>query len=396
MITFKEAQQIIIGLSGSFGTEMVALENALGRILAEPVVADRDYPPFNRATMDGYAMQLDDIEKGIVEFIVVENIFAGQVSTIGLTSGQCYKIMTGAAVPESADMVIQKENIIENGKIIKVQPGNYKKFQQIAKQGEDVKEGECIVSPPVNCTPAIISVLAAMGKAAVKMEKLPRVAVFTTGNEIVGVGESVSTGQIRNSNQYMFLALLQKWGIKPFLCEHIRDDKKELYEMLSKGITGDIIIVSGGVSAGDSDHVPEILESLGITKLFHKVAIKPGKPFWCGHVPGGVMVFALPGNPFSGLVTFTLFVETYLSYCFGLAKPESVTLPLHRQHVKKSNLDEFFPVAIRNFPLSALPLSFNGSGDILAALQADGIAHHPAAVDVLSSEAPVLVRMFKK
>ncbi len=396
MITFKEAQQIITGLSGSFGTETVVLENALGRILAEPVVADRDYPPFNRATMDGYAMQLDDIEKGIVEFKVVENIFAGQVSIIGLTSGQCYKIMTGAAVPESANMVIQMENIIDNGESIKILPGNYKPFQQIAKQGEDVKEGECIVSTPVNCTPAVISVLAALGKATVKMEKLPRVAVFTTGNEIVPVGEPVSIGQIHNSNQYMFLALLQKWGIKPFLSEHIRDDKKELFEMLSKGITGDIIIISGGVSAGDADYVPEILELLGVKKLFHKVAIKPGKPFWCGHVPGGVMVFALPGNPFSGLVTFTLFVETYLSHCFGLANPEYVLLPLDGHHDKKSNQDEFFPVAIRNFPLSVLPLSFNGSGDILAALQADGIAHHPAAIDVLSSQSPVYVRLFKK
>jgi molybdopterin molybdotransferase len=396
MITFKEAQEIIIGLSKSFGTESIALENALGRILTEPIVADRDYPPFNRATMDGYAMQLEDIEKGIVEFKVVENIFAGQVSTIGLNSGQCYKIMTGAAVPESANMVIQRENIIDNGEFIKIHPGNYKPFQQIAKQGEDVKEEECIVSPPVNCTPAVISVLAALGKAAVKIEKLPRVAVFTTGNEIVPVGEPVSSFQIHNSNQYMLCALLQKWGIKPFLCAHIRDDKKELFEMLSKGITGDIIIISGGVSAGDADYVPEILESLGIKKLFHKVAIKPGKPLWCGQVPGGVMVFALPGNPFSGLVTFTLFVETYLSHCFGLANPESVTLPLNGQHVKKSNLDEFFPVAIRNFPLSVFPLSFNGSGDIIAALQADGIAHHPAAVDILSTKTPVHVRMFKK
>jgi molybdopterin molybdotransferase len=297
MITFKEAQEIIIGLSKSFGTEAVPLINATGRILAEPVLADRDYPPFNRATMDGYALNYNDVKKGILEFIVVETIFAGQVPKIEIESGQCYKIMTGAAVPAGADMIIQREHVEDNNGYITMPPGNYKPYHQISRRGEDVKEGACIVNPPATCTPAIISALAALGKTTVMVEKLPRVAVFTTGNEIVAVGQPVSSFQIRNSNQYMFLSLLQKWAIKPFLCEHIKDDRTDLYEMLSKGLTGDCIIISGGVSAGDADYVPEILETLGVKKLFHKIAIKPGKPFWCGHVPGGAMVFALPGNP---------------------------------------------------------------------------------------------------
>ncbi len=395
MITFKEAQEIITGLSRSFGTEMVALKNALGRTLAEPVLADRDYPPFNRATMDGYALQFNDIEKGIVEFEIIETIFAGQLSAVESTSGQCYKIMTGAGVPASADMIIQRENVLDNGDSIKIQPGNYKPFHQISKKGEDVKAGACVVNPPVKCTPSVISALAALGKATVKVEKLPRVAVFTTGNEIVAVGEPVAPGQIRNSNQYLFRALLQNWQIEPFLCEHVKDDKKALYEMLSEGITGDLVIISGGVSAGDADYVPEILESLGVKKLFHKVAIKPGKPFWCGHTPDGSMVFALPGNPFSGLVTFMLFVETYLSHCFGFTGHGPVMLPLKGERIKKSNLDEFFPVSIFYKPLSIMPLSFNSSGDILAALHADGIAHHPNGMDIISSGTPVEVRLFR-
>ncbi len=396
MITFKEAQEIIIGLSGSFGTEVVALESALDRILAEPVLADRDYPPFNRATMDGYAMQLGDIEKGILEFSVAETIFAGQTSQFELNSGQCYKIMTGAAVPGSANMIIQRELVVDSGGSVKIPPGNYKPFQQISKQGEDVRTGECIVKPPVMCTPAVISALAALGKGTVMVEKLPRTAIFTTGDEIVKVNEPVTPTQIRNSNQYMFRAMLQKWKIEPSLCEHIRDDKNELYELLSQGLTGDVVIISGGVSAGDADYVPEVLESLGVKKLFHKVAIKPGKPFWCGHIPDGAVVFALPGNPFSGLVTFTLFVETYLSYSLGLADPDSITLPLNGGRVKKSGQDEFFPVTIGNTPSSVTALSFNGSGDILAALHADGIAHHPQHIETIAAQTPVDVRLFRK
>ena len=396
MISFKEAQEIIIGLAASFCTETVSLEKALGRALAEPVTADRDYPPFNRASMDGYVMKYADVEKGVLKLEVIETIFAGQVPQTAINSGQCYKIMTGAAVPVGADMIIQRENITGNDKYITIQPGKYKAFQQISKQGEDVKEGECIVTPPITCTPAMISVLAALGKATVAVKKLPEVAVFTTGNEVVPVGEPVSSLQIRNSNQYMLRALLQQWGIEPFLCEHIQDDKKDLYEMLSKGLSGDIIIISGGVSAGDADFVPEILESLGVKKLFHKVAIKPGKPIWCGHIPGGAVVFALPGNPLSGLVTFTLFVENYLSHCLGFTKPQIVVLPLTVERIKKSNQDEFFPVAINYPPFGIIPVSYNGSGDILAAIHADGIAHHPASFDVISPQTLIEVRLFKK
>jgi len=395
MISFKEAQEIIIDLAAPFGTETVSLEKALGRVLAEPVTADRDYPPFNRASMDGYAMKYTDIEKGIFELEMIETIFAGQLPQTALKSGQCYKIMTGAAVPVSADMIIQRENITGNDNHITIRPGKYKPFQQISKQGEDVKGGERIAMPPLTCTPALVSALAALGKATVAVRKLPEVAIFTTGNEVVPVGGHVSPLQIRNSNQYMLRALVQQWGIAPFLCDHIRDDKKDLYESLSKALSGDIIIISGGVSAGDADFVPEILESLGVKKLFHKVAIKPGKPIWFGHTPGGAVVFALPGNPLSGLVAFILFVELYLSHCLG-SMTQIVALPLTAGRIKKSNLDEFFPVTVCYAPLGIAPVSFNGSGDILAAITADGIAHHTASIDVISPQTLIGVRLFKK
>jgi molybdopterin molybdotransferase len=396
MLTFQEAQEEIIKLAGSFGTEVVLLEMSLGRTLAEPIFADQDYPPFNRATMDGYAMHFADITAGILEFIIVETIFAGQVSNLRLATAQCYKIMTGASVPSTADIVIQREIVVEQNNTITIRRDHYKAYQNISKKGEDIASGACVINPHLIITPAAISAMAAVGKMMVIVEKLPKVALFTTGNEIVDIDKPVSFGQIRNSNQYLLKALLKNWRIVPFLCNHIKDDKDEISRLFSQGITADIMLVSGGVSAGDADFVPEILESLGVKKLFHKVAIKPGKPIWCGQMPGGAMVFALPGNPFSSLVTFTLFVETYLSYSLGAGNPGTLELPFHGNRVKKSNVVEFFPVSVREFPLSAFPLSFNGSGDILAALAADGIAQHPADTASLTPGAPITVRMFKK
>ena len=173
--------------------------------------------------------------------------------------------------------------------------------------------------------------------------------------------------------------MFRKWQIVPAFTEHIPDDKADLHQAFHQAMQADIIVISGGVSAGDADYVPEVLESLGVKKLFHKVAIKPGKPIWCGLTPGNGLVFALPGNPFSSLVTFMLFVETYLRHSFGLGEQKLTNLPFRGSRINKSGMDEFFPVKLQVSPVAAIPLSFNSSGDILAALHADGIMHHPAS-----------------
>jgi molybdopterin molybdotransferase len=282
------------------------------------------------------------------------------------------------------------------GNTIRIQPARYVKFLNIARQGEDVRKGVPVLKPGISCSPAVVSILAAMGMAEVPVEKLPRVAVFTTGNEVVPVDAPVSAVQIRNSNLHLLKALLKQWDITPFLCAHIKDDKKDLAYMLKQGLSGDIIITCGGVSAGDADYVPEILEGLGVKKLFHKLAIKPGKPIWCGYVPGGTMVFALPGNPFSCLVTFTLFVESFLAHSSGRGNPVLRNLPLIGERFKKSDLDEFFPVSISESPAGITPLTFNGSGDILAAQDADGLALHPSHLPVLSRHESLAVWPLKK
>ncbi|WP_419801429.1 molybdopterin molybdotransferase MoeA [Mucilaginibacter sp.] len=386
MLNYKEAQQIITAQAKSFGTEMVNLNEAFERILAEKIYADRDYPPFNRATMDGYAINLKDWQSGTKNYTVKEVVFAGQHYQQEVSSGECYKIMTGAAVPPNANAVVQREKAIEENGQVSFEIESVKPYLNIARKGEDIQADACIIDQNTNCTPPVIALLASVGKAEINVEKLPNVALFTTGDELVEITEPISNIQIRNSNQYLLNSLLQEWQIKPTICKHILDDKAALKQEISAALNSDMIILCGGVSAGDADFVPEILENLGVKKLFYKVKIKPGKPIWCGQLPSGGLVFALPGNPFSCHVTFKLFIEPYLKTCFGLPETEWPMLLLSAEKPKTTPFDEFFPAIVNQ---QVKPILFNTSGDVKAALKANAIALHPAETQDLKAGDPI-------
>ncbi len=386
MIHYEEAQRLILEQVKTFTNETIALEDANGKILAEPIVADRDYPPFNRATMDGFAFNYADFAKGITQFKIIDTIFAGSLINKALQTGECFKIMTGAAVPLSANVVIRKEDTIVDDNIVTLHIETCKPFQNIAKRGEDITAKSTILTTNMLCSPAVISVLAALGKSTVTVKQLPKVCVFTTGNEIVPVNTyPIDTVQIRNSNQFLLKSLLKQWQIEPTICQHIKDDKAALIAAFKEALSSDIIIINGGVSAGDADYVPEVLTSLGVQLLFHKIAIRPGKPLWCGKLPNGGLVFALPGNPFSCMVTFQLFIKPYLLACFGLHQQVFLQIPLAATKVKNVGLDEFFPVKLQASPISIIPLHFKTSGDVKAPLFADGIALHPSAMQALEA-----------
>lgn len=385
MIPFKKAQEIILSEAKSFGKEMINLEQALGRVLAEKVYADRDYPPFNRSAMDGIAVKLEDLENNIREFDLLETIFAGQESKHPLGNKQCYKIMTGAAVPKTANMVIRNEDISQNNNKFIINESAFKEFQNIALQGQDLAKDELVFEPPHIISAVSISILASLGKTSILVEKKPVISIFTTGNEVVDINLNPSSVQIRNSNQLLLRSLLKNKGIEAAICKHIEDDKIKLFEKFSQSINHDIIIINGGVSAGDADFVPSVLENLGVKKLFHKVAIKPGKPLWCGLLPNGGMVFALPGNPFSCLVTYKLFLESYLERCYGLRIENYKKLPLKDKRTQKTKLDEFFPVKICSDGTNLQQLAINGSGDIRLGLSADAIALHPSDKPTLNN-----------
>ena len=377
MISLQEAKDLVLTQAHSFGKEHIQLDNAVGRVLSQPIVADRDYPPFNRATMDGIAINIADWENGIQSFTVAEIIYAGGISTKSISVGECYKIMTGASVPSPANAVVRIEDVKEEDNRLNVTVSEVSPFQNIALKGKDIKQQSFIINDPVVCTPSVITVLASLGYHQVEVEKLPGIAIITTGDEVVNINEPVDEVQIRNSNAHLLKALLDKWKIKPTACIHVKDDAAVLSKAVKKYQSNEIIILSGAVSAGDADFVPEVLINAGAKKIFHKVAIRPGKPIWFGQFENGATVFALPGNPFSTLATFKLFIESFLYACFGLNQPAGITLPIDDNRVKKSNLDEFFPVTITSRPATAVPLNFNTSGDITAALYADALALQP-------------------
>ena len=408
MINYREAQKLVLAQARSFGTETVALEQAGGRVLAGIIRADRDYPPFPRATMDGYAMRFGDLEQGIQEFTVAETIMAGHAALQPIRPGECYKIMTGAAVPEPADIVIRRENMEEGpgyARILPILPDPlpagtlpapadprfpWRRFQNIARQGEDLVAGAVVIDRPVVCEPAVIGLLATLGQTMVTVERIPKIGLLTTGNEVVPPGDPIGPVQIRNSNRWLLESALRKSGAGLASIVHAPDDPQVLRAAIDKGLEQDILILSGGVSAGDADYVPATLAAAGVQQLFHRVAIRPGKPVWVGVAPGGCMVFALPGNPFSCLVNMILLIRPYLQACYGLPPMEPLGLPLAVARKKKSPLDEFFPAGLHGAPAALSPVTLNGSGDIRLGMEANMLALHPAESGDLAAGDSVL------
>ena len=253
MLRYTEAQETICSHAHSFGKETISLDDAVGRVLFEKIFADRDYPPFNRSAMDGFALKYADVEKGIRHFRLIDTIYAGQSNEKQLHSGQCFKIMTGAAVPTEADLVIRKEDAGEMSDLVTIETKPFKLFQHIAKKGEDVYAGKLVIDKPVVITPSIISLLAALGKGELVVERLPRIAIITTGNEVRSIDSNPSPVQIRNSNASLLKALIKKQLGLSVNVHHVPDDPNLLEHALTKVLDADIIISSGGVSAGEAD-----------------------------------------------------------------------------------------------------------------------------------------------
>ena len=385
MKSFHDALASINSLATPFDKEIVDLEDADGRILADNCFADRNYPPFNRAAMDGFAIMFSDWENGLRKYKITEVIYAGQASEKALLSGHCYKIMTGAATPDVATLIIRREDSIEQDNEITLTGESLKPYLNVAREGEDAKDGDLILKAPIRCDPQTISLLTSIGQTKVSVYKLPTVALITTGNEVVKPDEPIAAFQIRNSNQYLLRSLLKKWNINEPVCIHVKDDKDTLRQTLKQAILSDITIINGGVSAGDADYVPQVLHELGVKEIFHKVTMRPGKPIWTGQSPSGGIIFALPGNPLSCLCTFTLFVESYLYQSFGFKSKNPYKLPLLENRSKKNKLTEFFPVRIATEQFGLQLLKYNGSGDITAGLHANGLAMHPAEKEFIQS-----------
>lgn len=383
MISYQDAINLIQSTAPQPAVEEVALDKAVGRTLAETVESDRDYPPFNRVAMDGYAVRSADFNgENAAELKLSGEVYAGQNPDSSLAPQSCYKIMTGAPLPAGADAVVSvEESERVNGSTVVLKPS--KKVvsgMNVARKGEDLRGSQKVFDPGTYINPAVVSLLASVGKSRVKVYKNPGVAVLSTGYELKDPEEDINPWEIRDANRYALQAMLNHEGIPAVYSEKLSADPKALENGLKQALQQDVVILSGGISMGETDLVPEILYKEGFERCFHKVMIKPGKPVWFGVHPGGRVVFALPGNPVSCQVTFRIFISPFLRLSTGAQAPGPIYLPLNRGRWKKSSFDEFFPVKVSRMAdgkSMLIPLSNQGSEDITALPGSHGLARHP-------------------
>ncbi len=382
MITFNSAIEIVLSNSLKYEGEFIPLSEALGRVLAQPVYADRDMPPFDKSAVDGYACKAADI---VGDLKVLENIAAGFKPSKVVTSGCCSKIMTGAMLPEGADTVIMVEECEDNGATVKFNGKSLK--SNICYKGEDIHEGDKVLESGVIIKPEQIAILASFGVSNVFVAKQKMIGILSTGDEIVEPDIIPTLVQIRNSNGWQLRAQSIRAGAIVNYYGIASDTEISLIEKLEKAIKdNDIVILSGGVSMGDFDFVPAALDKLGLKTLFNKVAVQPGKPstFAVKYSQSGItekVVFALPGNPVSCFVQFELLIKPFLYKSMGGVAPGIKTdLPFKsdysRKHPERLAL---IPVKIDSDG-SFSPVKYNGSAHITALNGANGIAEIPIGV----------------
>ncbi len=394
MISEEEARSILLAKTSPLGSERVPVEAARGATLAEEVVSDVDMPPFDRAAMDGYAVRLADVAATPVELAVVEHIKAGDVPKRALGAGECSEIMTGAPVPEGADGVVQVEHTepaAENlVRILEPLAGK----TNIARQGEDLGRGDVVLEPGRVLRSAEVGLLAMVGRREVEIHQRPRVAILATGDELIepAVGRVPRPGQTRNCNNFSLLAECARAGFQATALGIARDTREELETKIRAGLEADVLLVSGGVSMGKYDLVPEVFEALGVVVHFTKVAIKPGKPTVFA-TRGKKLVFGLPGNPVSVIVVFRLFVEPALRRLAGqqVVLPRLAFVRLAAPVRNRGDRRSYLPVRLRSSDreLLAEPVPSHGSADLMALTNADALIQVEAGAGEVSAGAEV-------
>jgi molybdopterin molybdotransferase len=372
MISVNEAFKIVKENAFIPSISEVPLLESLGLILAEDITADRDFPPFNRVAMDGIALKISEAKAFEIETIQ----YAGEPQKTLQNPQNCMEVMTGAVLPVGCDTVIRYEDIEiqENERVkyakINIPFSEITAGQNVHPQGADRKEGDTLLKKGLKISPPEIAVMASVGKDKVLVENPPRIAVISTGDELVEITTNPEPYQIRMSNSYMLAGALAQVGIKANLY-HLTDDKELLFSKLKEILSNhDILLLSGGVSAGKKDFLPEILTNLGVNKLFHKVAQKPGKPFWFGKSEEGKTVFALPGNP----------VSTFLCFCKYFLTQKEEQVVLDKDVYFKPNITYFVPVKtyFQNGKMMATPFEGSGSADFANLTDCGGFVELPA------------------
>ncbi|MBN2428390.1 MAG: molybdopterin molybdotransferase MoeA [Deltaproteobacteria bacterium] len=389
MIQFEEALEIVLGSARFLGSEPVDLVDSLGRILAEDIVSDIDMPPFDKSSMDGYACKLADIRNPLK---ILEILPAGKKPEKTIGKNQCSKIMTGAAVPEGADCVIMVEHtrLNESGEVLFTAD---KTDKHIYYKGEDIKGGEIVLEQFRRIRPQHVAILASAGKARPLVSKRPKVGIIATGDELVEPSQALAPFSIRNSNSYQLFTQILAADAIPAYYGIAKDTENDIDRKLRQALReNDVVLLSGGVSMGDFDLTPSIMERNGIDIKFKSIAVKPGKPTHFG-LSNKAYCFGLPGNPVSTFVQFESLIKPFLyklmgyeyDYVYSKAKLESDVL------IKPHDRESWIPVSLTD-DNRAIPLRYHGSAHINALRWADGFILIPIGSPGIEKEATVKVR----
>lgn len=384
MITTNEAHQIVMNQTLSLKVVNTPLTEAQGKVLQETLLADRDFPPFDRVAMDGIAYNIHHVtDQGT---LIVEGMqLAGSPQQKLQQAGHCMEVMTGAILPQNTNTVTRYEDVEvyeEHGhQVAKLLVKPSAEGQNVHKQGTDQQAGNILLEPGVQLGPAEIAVAASIGKTNLKVSALPSFGIISTGDELVDVQENPQPYQIRKSNVYALQAALTEMNV-PGSLYHFEDTREAIQEGLTHALAQhDVLILSGGVSKGKRDYVPEVLEELGVEKLFHKVKQRPGKPFWFGKNKDGKVVFALPGNPVSTFMCFHRYVKPWLYASLGKETKTSIRAVLSEKVNFEPEITYFLQVQVQTNKdgiLTAHPFHGHGSGDFANLLHCHGFLELPA------------------
>ncbi|OPX43914.1 molybdopterin molybdenumtransferase [Ruminiclostridium hungatei] len=399
MLGIEQAREVVLDSVVKIDSEVVDITSSLNRILACDIYSDIDLPTFNNSAMDGYAVISSGLKGASFDqpiwLEVIGEIPAGYTYSGKLMNGKALKIMTGAPIPEGADTVVPIEYTEAEGALVKVFRG-VKEKENIRYKGEDVARGKLVIPEGKKISPVDIGMLAAQNLRTISVAKLPSVSILATGDEVVDIGEELSPGKIRDINSYSLYANVIKYGGIPISLGIAKDNKAAIFRSIENGLNSDILLISGGVSVGDYDFVKEVLIEKGVSIKFWKVAIKPGKPVLFG-VKGNTLVFGLPGNPISTLVTFREFVLPAMCKMQG-----RVGNPVREQYAVLERDISIAPgrrhyimgrICYRGGSYFAKPVGIQSSGALNSMLQSNCLIVVPEDTPQIKSGEQVLVQL---
>jgi molybdopterin molybdotransferase len=382
VLTPAEADQLIGQHLQCLPIESLPLAQCAGAVLRENIYAERDQPPYHRVAMDGVALDSQAVGAGSRSFHVQATQAAGDAPLTLASAADCIEVMTGAVLPSGCDSVVPVERLkIEHGQAqlavdVRVEP-----WQNVHRRASDTQQGALLLRAGQRLRAPEIAIAASAGMARIRVASQPMLAVISTGNELIEPGEPVLAHQVRRSNAYAIVSALREHGFQRVADDHIHDDAGELRARLRFHLeTHDVLVLSGGVSMGRFDLVPQVLEELGVRTVFHKVAQRPGKPLWFGVAPSGAAVFGLPGNPVSTLVCLTRYVLPALRGSLGQSPERSERMALSAPLTVTPPLTHFIPVRLEQDDWGrdwAVPAPTNGSGDFTALAGTEGFVELP-------------------